>query len=182
MASCDNYWASEGQVADFSERVFAFTDIDSGQVADYVPTRFAPLLTSDGDAVVSLRWQDGSGTGVGEYHTLRMLATQRCSLSRDHVVNDSVCEDHARRISTLCRARLSMFDLPGSPVGMVPPGPKVRFLSGHGDQGDGAILHHGLRRQLSRHHVQSRGAWAANQARRSFLLWMLGARRQLLSG
>lgn len=58
---------------------------DSGQVAAFVPTRFSPLTTSSGDAVVSLRWQDGSGTGVGEYRTLRMYA-----LCRDNVTKEIV--------------------------------------------------------------------------------------------
>merc|ERR1712232_1332291 len=51
-----------------------FYSVDADALLDYIPERLVPMVDDSGKAVVGLRWQVGAGTGLGEFHVLRVLA------------------------------------------------------------------------------------------------------------
>lgn len=48
--------------------------VDVDTLLDYIPERLVPMVDDSGKAVISLRWQVGAGTGLGEFNVLRVLA------------------------------------------------------------------------------------------------------------
>lgn len=61
--------------------IFYGTDLD--HVLDFVPDRLMPMVDDAGKAIISLRWQRGAGTGLGEYNLMRVLALCQDRVSRD---------------------------------------------------------------------------------------------------